>query len=49
MYLKAMFEYVRDDLATAETGANVRSTVELSEFQEDAVKKARKILPAMIA
>lgn len=44
VYLKAMFEYFRDDLDAAEAGANVRSAVELSEFQEDAVKKARKIL-----
>jgi superfamily II DNA or RNA helicase len=44
VYLKAIFEYFRDEL-DAETGpTNVRSTVELSEFQEDAVKKARKIL-----
>jgi superfamily II DNA or RNA helicase len=45
VYMKAIFEYFRDDLETeANDGANVRSAVELSEFQEDAVKKARKIL-----
>jgi superfamily II DNA or RNA helicase len=45
VYMKAIFEYFRDDLdAENEGAANVRSAVELSEFQEDAVKKARKIL-----
>ncbi|HVB23046.1 MAG TPA: helicase-related protein [Ktedonobacteraceae bacterium] len=45
IYLKAMFEYFRDDLDnTAQNETNVRSAVELSEFQEDAVRKARKIL-----
>lgn len=44
VYLKAIFEYFRDELDGADNTANVRSAVELSEFQEDAVKKARKIL-----
>ncbi|MEO8973872.1 MAG: phospholipase D-like domain-containing protein, partial [Ktedonobacteraceae bacterium] len=45
IYLKAMFEYFRDDLDNAaQNETNVRSAVELSEFQEDAVRKARKIL-----
>ncbi|HJT55392.1 MAG TPA: helicase-related protein, partial [Ktedonobacteraceae bacterium] len=45
VYMKAIFEYFRDDLDNgAESAASVRSAVELSEFQEDAVKKARKIL-----
>jgi superfamily II DNA or RNA helicase len=46
VYLKSVFEYFRDELdADAENNpTNVRSNVELSEFQEDAVKKARKIL-----
>src|SRR2546421_1484320 len=45
VYMKVIFEYFRDDLDTAEDGAaSTRSVVELSEFQEDAVKKARKIL-----
>lgn len=45
VYMKAIFEYFRDDLDTESEGAaNVRSAIELSEFQEDAVKKARKIL-----
>lgn len=43
VYLKAIYEYFRDDLGdTPQVGT--RSAVELSEFQEDAVKKARKIL-----
>ena len=43
VYMKALFEYFKDDLeaATPELG---KSAVELSEFQEDAVKKARRIL-----
>ena len=45
VYMKAIFEYFRDDLDNeAESAASTRSVVELSEFQEDAVKKARKIL-----
>lgn len=43
VYLKALFEYFKDDLAS-EVQEHTRSAVELSEFQEDAVKKARKIL-----
>ncbi len=46
VYMKAIFEYFRDELDAEEAGGpgNVRSTIDLSEFQEDAVKKARKIL-----
>ncbi|MBI5528505.1 MAG: helicase [Deltaproteobacteria bacterium] len=43
IYMKALYEYFKDDLDAA-APQNVRSAVELSEFQEDAVKKARKIL-----
>ena len=43
VYMKALFEYFKDDLSTAETHPG-KSAVELSEFQEDAVKKARRIL-----
>lgn len=43
MYLKALYEYFRDDLG-GEAPAATRSAVELSEFQEDAVKSARRIL-----
>jgi superfamily II DNA or RNA helicase len=44
IYMKAIFEYFRDDLEAEEFDGATRSAVELSEFQEDAVKKARKIL-----
>lgn len=44
VYLKALFEYFRDDLESGALPQAIRSAVELSEFQEDAVKKARKIL-----
>ncbi len=43
IYLKAIYTYFKDDLDATES-PNVRSAVELSEFQEDAVKKARRIL-----
>ena len=43
--MKAIFEYFREDLDNeVDSAASTRSAVELSEFQEDAVKKARKIL-----
>src|SRR5713226_3179088 len=45
VYMKAIFEYFRDDLENERgDSAAARSVVDLSEFQEDAVKKARKIL-----
>lgn len=43
VYIKAMYEYMSDSLESDQAD-NTRSAVELSEFQEDAVKKARKIL-----
>jgi len=43
IYLKALFEYFQGDLEDLEI-PGTRSVVELTEFQEDAVKKARKIL-----
>ena len=43
VYMKALFEYFKDDLDTAQITAT-RSVIDLAEFQEDAVKKARKIL-----
>jgi superfamily II DNA or RNA helicase len=43
VYMKALFEYFKDELGDEQTGP-VRSAVELAEFQEDAVKKARRIL-----
>lgn len=44
IYMKAIYEYFRDDLEAQEDDTRIRSAVELSEFQDDAVKKARKIL-----
>ncbi len=44
VYMKALYEYMGEDLAEGEAEAAKRSAVELTEFQEDAVKKARKIL-----
>jgi SNF2 family DNA or RNA helicase len=43
VYMKALFEYFKDDLGS-DVPASTRSAVELSEFQEDAVRKARKVL-----
>jgi len=43
VYMKALFEYFKDDLG-AEVVTATRSIIDLAEFQEDAVKKARKIL-----
>jgi SNF2 family DNA or RNA helicase len=43
VYMKALFEYFRDDLGE-EADGSTRSAVDLAEFQEDAVKKARRIL-----
>jgi len=43
VYMKALYEYFKDDLATT-VSTETRSAVDLAEFQEDAVKKARRIL-----
>ena len=43
VYMKALFEYFKDDLDAMPPDLG-KSAVELSEFQEDAVKKARRIL-----
>ena len=43
VYMKALYEYFKDELGDEQPGP-MRSAVELAEFQEDAVKKARKIL-----
>lgn len=43
IYMKALFEYFKDDLGE-QAPLGTRSAVELAEFQEDAVKKARRIL-----
>lgn len=44
IYLKALYEYFRDDLDTNVALPHTQSAVELAEFQEDAVKRARRIL-----
>jgi superfamily II DNA or RNA helicase len=44
VYLKALFEYFKDDLGDDAGSTATRSAIDLAEFQEDAVKKARKIL-----
>ncbi len=44
IYMKALYEYFRDDLDTNLDTPLTRSAVDLAEFQEDAVKKARRIL-----
>ena len=44
VYLKALFEYHKDDLAGLVETPGTRSAVELTEFQEAAVKRARSIL-----
>ena len=44
VYLKAIYEYLRDDLGADAPDSGTRSAVELAEFQEDAVRRARKIL-----
>jgi SNF2 family DNA or RNA helicase len=43
VYTKALFEYFREELG-ADAPELGRSAVDLAEFQEDAVKKARRIL-----
>ena len=43
VYMKALFEYFKDDLAAGAPTLG-KSAVELAEFQEDAVKKARRVL-----
>ena len=44
IYMKALFEYFRDELEGQDVSSVIRSALELTEFQDDAVKKARKIL-----
>jgi len=44
IYMKALYEYFKDDLDAEGEPVGTRSAVELAEFQEDAVKKARNIL-----
>lgn len=44
IYMKALYEYFKDDLDGEIAQSATRSAVDLAEFQEDAVKKARRIL-----
>lgn len=44
IYMKALYEYFKDDLADEFAPPATRSAVDLAEFQEDAVRKARRIL-----
>ncbi len=44
IYMKALYEYFRDDLDTDFSQSATRSAVDLAEFQADAVKRARRIL-----
>ncbi len=44
VYMKALYEYLKDDLDGNVAQPATRSAVELAEFQEDAVRKARRIL-----
>jgi len=44
IYMKALYEYFKDDLDSDLSLPSTRSAVELAEFQDDAVKKARRIL-----
>jgi len=44
IYMKALYEYLKDDLDGNFAQPATRSAVELAEFQEDAVRKARRIL-----
>ena len=44
VYMKALYEYFRVDMENQKPSTEVRSAVDLAEFQESAVKKARRIL-----
>jgi len=44
IYMKALYEYFKDDLDSDFVQASTRSAIDLTEFQEDAVRKARRIL-----
>lgn len=44
IYMKALYEYFKDDLDGDYLTPSTRSAVDLAEFQEDAVRKARRIL-----
>lgn len=44
IYMKALYEYFKDDLVAGGKIGPRGTAVDLAEFQEDAVKKSRKIL-----
>jgi superfamily II DNA or RNA helicase len=44
VYMKALYEYFKDDLDSDFAQSSTRSAIDLAEFQEDAVRKARRIL-----
>lgn len=44
VYMKALYEYFKEDLDVDVSEIGTRSAVDLAEFQADAVKKARRIL-----
>jgi superfamily II DNA or RNA helicase len=44
IYMKALYEYFKDDLDGDFAPPSIRSAIDLAEFQEDAVRKARRIL-----
>lgn len=44
VYMKALLEYFRADVGDTPTPDATRTAIELAEFQEDAVRKARQIL-----
>jgi superfamily II DNA or RNA helicase len=44
IYMKALFEYFKDELDPDDEQTDKKSIIELTDFQNDAVKKARKIL-----
>lgn len=44
VYMKALYEYFKADLGDSPAPDATRTAIELAEFQEDAVRKARQIL-----
>ena len=44
VYMKALYEQFLEDIDSTDVSHITRSAIELAQFQEDAVKKARKIL-----
>ena len=44
VYMKALYEQFLEDIDSTDVSHITRSVIELAQFQEDAVKKARKIL-----